>query len=587
MALIRDFCTQTGSSNTISINWTSPIDFNNTTDEVILTKSVSHYPVELFNSTFPTKATDPRPMEIYRGKTIVGIDEGTISVSSLTITDTSASFPTSPSLKGRLLRDSSSQVFKIASNTATTVTVIAIPDVTLSNGKYIILPDFSTTTRVQENYEFDIRTTAEAGSISNLIIVEEGVLNVKTFSQDELVNLIFIDGNNDKFVVKSNTSNKVFFFETTTPTLGAGLRIISSHVNTTPLPLTDTYLTQAEADTRTGTGLRDDKYYYYTAFTLEESANVAQAEFGFADSETPTQGFAMSPSEKLFGERLFDLWPGVYKDLDSTGDLEDLMQIFGFFFDELHAVISTFKLQDPDNVLISALLPLSEQTGLPSVGFSIGADTLRRIAKDMLPCWKIKGTKEGIYTFIRKITTWDITNGTGDISGSIQDTLPNVSALRFFDVNLGSTNVRLTDSEPLFVAGGRFAQGLPGVVIPGFFSFREFVITIQDVALFVGNSESFVTEQNTTTLVDSTASFGSNNSLVGNFLIPNQEEVNDVFQITSNTNTSITVKGIINNRNVGGSYAVLSPLNSNRFIILNKLLPYYIPYGTQSGFVFI
>jgi hypothetical protein len=263
------------------------------------------------------------------------------------------------------------------------------------------------------------------------------------------------------------------------------------------------------------------------------------------------------------------------------------MSTFGFFFDELHAHINTYRLQDTDNLLVTALLPLSEQTGLPSVGFSIGADTLRRIAKDMISCWKLKGTKEGIALFIRKITTWDITNGTGDFSTAIQDTLPNVSALRFFNSDLGTTNTRITRTEPIFTPGGRFARALPGVVIPGFFTFREFVITVPEVALFVGNSTSFSTGINTTTLNNADADFGAFNSLVGNFLLPNQEEVNDVFIITANTSTSITVSGTITNRNVGGLYAVLSPLNTNRFIILNKLLPFYIPFGTQSGFIFV
>jgi len=585
MALVRDFCSQTGKANTITLNWRAPVGLNTTDKEIIVTKTTTHYPVELYNTSFPTKATDSRPIEIYRGKTIAGIDTGTISVSSNTITDTAASFP---NLKGRLVRDSLSQVFRISSNTTTSFTIEPIIDVTFTNGKYIILPDFSTTTRIQDNFEFDIRTTAESGNIYNLVYVLNGILTVRAFETDELANLIFIDANNDKFIIKNNTANKIYFFESTlTPAIGAGMKILQSHANTTPLPYIDNFLTEAEAIARTGTGLRDDKYYYYTVFTLGETSNVAQAEFGFKDSNFSTQDFAMSPAEKLFGERLFDLWPGVYKDLDSTGDLEDLMQVFGFFFDELHAVIKTFNLQDPDNVVVTALLPLSEQTGLPSVGFSIGADTLRRIAKDMLSCWKMKGTKEGITTFIRKITTWDITNGTGDISGAIQDTLPNVSALRFFDINLGSANVRLTQSSPLFVPGGRFAKGLPGVIIPGFFSFREFVITVSEVALFIGNSENYTTSQNTTTMVDSLASFGSTNSLVGNFFMPNQEEVNDIFQIVSNTATTITVKGIINNRNIGGNYAILSPLNTNRFIILNKLLPFYIPYGTSAGFIFI
>jgi len=203
----------------------------------------------------------------------------------------------------------------------------------------------------------------------------------------------------------------------------------------------------------------------------------------------------------------------------------------------------------------------------------------------MIGCWKLKGSKEGIAQFIRIITTWDITNGTADYSTAIQDFLPNVQALRFFDSNLGNLNTRLTKTDP-FVSGGRFAKTLPGIVIPGFFTFREFVITIPNVALYVGTSQGFTVASGTTTMVDTNNNFGAVDSLVGNYLIPNTEEVNDIFQIVANTATSITVRGVINNRVPGGDYAVLSPLNTNRFIILNKLLPVYIPFGTRAGFLF-
>src|SRR5690606_29157739 len=142
--------------------------------------------------------------------------------------------------------------------------------------------------------------------------------------------------------------------------------------------------------------------------------------------------------------------------------------------------------------------------------------------------WKLKGSKEGIALFIKIITTWDVTNGTADFSSAIQDFLPNISALRFFDPNLDSLNTRITKTDP-FVAGGRFAKSLPGIVIPGFFTFREFVITIPNVVLFIGTSESFTVAAGTTTMVDTTQNFGATDSLVGNFLIPNSEEVNDIF----------------------------------------------------------
>lgn len=582
MALVRNFKADSGVPNTVALNWQVPIGFNNTTDEIIVTRTNSHYPVELFNEDFPNRATDSRPVEIFRGKTIVGIDTGTISVVGETLTDSGASFPTSPSLAGRLLRDSTGKVHRIVSNTATSITLETEP----TDGKYVVMPDFPEDSRPQENYEIDARTQVGVGFIKNLVLIENGVLVVKEFTEGELTNMIFKDGNDDRFIIKSNTADTIFFYEADTPQIGVGMATLNSFFDSQPTPYIDNYRTPAEAAARSGTKLLDNTFYYYTAFTKPEGANVAQAEFSTVDSPTSTQSEAISAQDRNFGNILYRSWPSLHRELDTTGDLEDLMSVFGFQFNNIHALIDTYKLQDPDKVLVTAVLPLSEQFGLPSVGFSIGADTLRRIGRDMIGCWKLKGSKEGIALFIRKITTWDITNGTADFGGSIIDFLPNVEALRFFDPNLGSLNTRLTQTDP-FVAGGRFATSLPGIVIPGFFTFREFVITIPNVALYVGSSEGFTIANGTTTMTDTGNNFGADDSLVGNFLIPNTEEVNDIFEIVGNTSTTITVNGVIENRTPGGDYAVLSPLNTNRFIILNRLLPVYIPFGTKAGFQFV
>lgn len=582
MALARNFKAETGSSNTIRLNWDQPLGFNETVDELIVTRTITHFPVELFNEDFPNRATDPRPIEVFRGKTIVGIDTGTISVASTTLTDTSATFPTSPSLVGRLLRDSNSKVHRIISNTSTSVTLEEAP----ANGKYVILADFPTNIRTQENYEFDIRTTSGPGYIKNLVVLESGILKLKLFSSGELANQIFQDAAGNKFIVKSNTQDTVNFYETDTPQLGVGMVMLTNFYDSQPSPYLDSFRTEAEALSRIGSTLLNNQFYYYTVFTKPENLNVAQAEFATTDSGVSTQDYAISTDDSKMTTLLYNLWPSLDRELDTSGDLEDLMKVFGFQLNEVYALIDTYNLQDPDNVLVTALLPLSEQTGLPAVGFSIGADTLRRIARDMISCWKLKGSKEGIALFIRKITTWDVTNGTADFGGAIQDFLPNVEALRFFDPNLGSLNTRLTQTDP-FIGGGRFAKSLPGIVIPGFFTFREFVINLPNIALYVGISETFSSGSGTTTLIDTEANFGSVDSLVGNYLLPNSEEVNDIFEIISNTATTITVRGTINNKNPGGNYAVLSPLNTNRFQILNKLLPVYIPFGSRAGFRFI
>lgn len=581
MALAREFKASVFAPNKVGLNWKLPLDFNNETDELVITKTITHYPVELFNASFPNRATDSRPVEIYRGRTIPGLNPLTISVLGNVLTDSSATFPISPVLNGRFLRDASSKVHRIVSNTATTITLETAP----ANGKYVVLPDFQEDIRPQDNFEFDIRTEAGIGFIKNLVIIDNGTAQLKTFAQDELANLIFKDGAGDKFIIKSNTVDTIYFFEADVPSIGVGMSLLTSFFNSQPLPYIDNFRTDAEAAARTGTKLLDNKYYYYTVFTIPVAANVAQAQFATTDSGVTTQAYSISPKDRQFGTVLYSMWNGLDRELDATGDLEDLMGVFGNFFNELHALVDTYKLQDADNVLVTALLPLSEQTGLPSIGYSIGADTLRRVAREMISCWKLKGSKEGIAEFIRVITTWDVTNGTADFSSAIQDFLPNVQALRFFDPNLGNLNVRLTKTDP-FVSGGRFAKSLPGIVIPGFFTFREFVISLPNVALFIGNSTGFTIANGTTTMIDTTQNYGAVDSLVGNYLIPNTEEVNDIFQIVANTATSITVRGIINNRVPGGDYAILSPLNTNRFIILNKLLPSYIPFGTRAGFLF-
>lgn len=581
MSLARNFKATTSLPNQIGLNWSVPLDFNNTVDELIVTRTTTHFPMELFNSDFPNRATDSRPIEVFRGKTIAGINTGTISVLGNVLTDSGATFPTLPSLAGRNLRDNNSKVHRIVSNTATTITLESAP----ANGKYVVLPDFQEEARSQENYELDIRTTAGVGFISNLVIISNNSLILKEFIPDELTNLMFQDGAGNRFIVKSNTSDTVFFFETTTPSIGVGMSMLDSHFDSQPLPYIDNYRTDLEAAARTGTALEDNRFYYYTVFTKPELVNVAQAEFANYDSGVSTQSWALSAKDNNFADILYNLWPSLDRNLDSTEDLQDLMRIFGIQLNEIHSLIDTYNLQDADKVLVSALLPLSEQTGLPSVGYSIGADTLRRIARDMIGCWKLKGSKEGIAYFIRKITTWDVTGGTADFSTAIQDSLPNAEALRFFDPNLGVQNTRLTQTDP-FVSGGRFARSLPGLVIPGFFTFREFVITIPNVALYIGISEDFSVSNSTTTMTDTANNFGANDSLVGNFLIPNTEEVNDIFEIIANTATTITVRGVVNNRIPGGDYAVLSPLNTNRFIILNRLLPSYIPFGTRAGFIF-
>lgn len=598
MSLVQNFTASTSLPNQIALSWTQPLGFNTANSQIIITRTDSYFPCELFNPVFPTKTTDTIPIPIFTGSTIVGTDPSTVTVSGNVLTDSSASFPTSPMLVGRLLRDTTGAIYQILGNTSTTLTLNAAP----SAGIYVVLADFPTTIAPQQNYERDIRTTAAPGTISNLVQLINGALTVVTFVPDALVNLIFQDGSGNKFIVQTNTANTLTFFESSvTPVVGTGMTLLSSSSNNVILPFIDTYQSRAEAASQVGTGLLDDQFYYYTAFTLGIGLNVAQAEFALYETPQSTQSVAISTKNNNMGTVLYNYWPGLFRQQDATGDLQDLMDIFGFQFQELYSLIKTFNLQDSNNVYVNALVALADQTGLPSVGYSIGIDTLRRIAREMLTAWKLKASKEGIALFIRIITTWDITGGTGDINDSISDFLPNIQGLRFFSSSLGLLNTRLTApnvtsstnssgvtttfSTP-FVPGGRFIKTLPGIIIPGFFTFREFVVTVPNVALFIGTTTNFTVSNGTTTISDSTANFGANNSLVGNYILPNESDQNDIFVIISNTSNSVTVSGILNNREAGGTYVIMSPLNANRFIILTKLMPLYRPANTLSSFRF-
>lgn len=583
MALVRNLITNTTNPNRIDLNWDQPLDFNNSTDdEIIVTRSITHFLNELENTVYPTKVTDNRGIEVFKGKTIVGLVPANISIIGDTLTDTGASFPISPPLNGRLLRDSNSNIFKILSNTSTSITVESGSP---ASGKYVVLPDFPHKNRDSENFEIDIRTEVGSGFIKNLVKLIDGSLQIKIFKQDELANLIFQDGAGIRFIIKSNNSDTITFFESDTPVIGSGMMILEKFSNSEPLSYFDDYLNINEANNRDGTGLQDNFHYYYTAFNKGETENVALAEFDIYKSNNSTQSFSISTKDQQFGSLLYNLWPHLYRKLDSTEDLKDIMEVFGIKFNELHAIIDTYKLQNTHSVQVNALVPLAEQFGLPTISFSLGTDTLRRIANDMVTAWKLKGTKEGIALFIRIITTWDVTNGTADFDEAINDSLANQDSLRFYSATLAS-NTRLTQTDP-FIAGGRFAITTPGIVIPGFFTFKEFVIQIPNVALHLGKSDSFSISSNTTTMTDGDANFGVTNGLVGNFLFPNQEEINDVFEIIANTNTTITVSGIINNTTPEGDYVILSPLNTRRFITLNSLLPLTIPFGTKAGFNFI
>lgn len=601
MGLVRNFKASTYSYNNIGLTWDQPLSFSDTTDQIIVTKSNTHFPVELFNTVFPTKATDPRPIEIFRGSVIAQTDPSGVTVSGSTLMDSNADFPISPPLNGRLLRGHSGNVFRILSNTATSLTVQpleidlngTIVTVNPAVGKYIILADFPQEVRAKQQL---YSAVASAGQLASITQFTNNVVTPVTFIPDELANLIFVDAINQEYIIKSNTTDTIYFFESSaTVATSSNMYISTNFLNSSPYAYIDTFATASQVVSRRGTGLLDDVFYYYTSFVIPLNVNVAQAQFDLVNSSTSTQAGDLSIRYEGYDNILYNLWPGVFKELDTTEDLQDLMAVFGFQFNLLHCLITSYNLQDPQTVFYTALLALSEQSGLPTIGYALGIDTLRRVANEIITCYKMKGSKEGIARFIRVLTTWDITNGTGDYSDSIIDGTSSELLFAFWS-NMGD----LVHDEPPtpfvvpfpFVDGGQFIHPIPGIVISGFSSVRFFSIDVQNVALIVGSSANvtFTTNvDNTTTMTDTSANFGATNGLVGNFLLPHQQEYNNLYQIVSNTSTTIKVKGIVSNLQggvYGDSYAVLSPLNSSRFIALNAILPQFIPVKTKASISF-
>jgi hypothetical protein len=640
------------SPNTISMYWSKPENYD-TTKELIIVRRKDSFPIELRNidALFTAKATtsgftDVTQVQVFRGKTIRGSGTGTTNL----FTDLSGLFTTSPKLIGRILRDSTGHNFRILNNTTTTLTVDGTP----ATGQYVVLVDFPST----NNPEITSTSTAVGASY-----LEDTTQN---FTKDFLMDRILVDSLGSRFVIFSNTSVRL----TVSGTPAAGPYIIlqefvdytsPSNVFQGQFKYIDTFVNSVEAAARVGTGLESDQFYYYTLFTSNLNANVAQAVFGSVNSAKPSQAIALSTSDRDFGTLLYDYWPMVYQLTDKTGDLKDLMSVFGNQFNELYSYVNTFDLTDSGKINYTLLPSLSAQLGMESIKTDIGYDTYRRVVADILPTFNKKGTKLGIVDFIRIVTTWDITNGTKDAS-SILDNQKNQLALRFHSLDPDVDLTRIFGFEPVFLnspfisytytigtgliqfgsavnlstvtagdffidgdgsyfdivsvsdatdslviatgqtvnttAGGnmfkklglsdsgRFFESLSGVIIPGFFDFAEYIVTVNNIALFVGESTGIQIISTGSVMEDTLATFGGINNLVGNYLIPKQGQTNDIFLITSNTNTTITVEGTFNDKTAVGDYCILSPLNAKRLQVLIGLMENYSPSFAKMGIKF-
>jgi hypothetical protein len=432
----------------------------------------------------------------------------------------------------------------------------------------------------------------------------------------------------------------------------------------------DKYVNKTEVTSKVGTGLENDQFYYYTAFVHNVDKNVAETSFALFDAPNSTQQVALSIKNEDFNTRLLNYWPNVFKQLDTTNDLNDLMEVFGFGLNELYSSVKTFDLTNSDKMLHSILPSKGLQTGISEVSYSMGVDHMRRIVSDLLPTWKLKGSKQGIVDFIRILTTWDV--GTRDASviidtipeiagadtsalglwkdtpaslhnnlrifGSIQSYPPSTAAVgtvpstytydtgtgtiqyvigedlsevavndTFVDgsgasfyvrtINTSSSNITLdtgltidtTSRGYIYRSSGRFYSTTTsnGITIPGYFLFREYDVEIKNIALYTGEMTKLdINSDGTSKLTDSLANFGAVDSLVGNYILPKQDKVNEVFVISANTATTITMLGIVRNIVAEGNYAILSPLNAIRFSKLVHFMKEFEPSFARVAFQF-
>lgn len=315
--------------------------------------------------------------------------------------------------------------------------------------------------------------------------------------------------------------------------------------------------------------------------------SVNNVQFSYATNVLSTQVFAISARDNDIVRLLYKWWPSIFRDLDASGDLEDLVSVFGYKFNEIYSLISLYELQNADLILPKYLEQGYRSAGLGSVSDSLGIDTRRRIMKDLISCWKLKGSRDGIAKFIKVITTWDITNGTGDVIRAIQDTTPEISGLKLYSPVLGSLNTEIVDTTAVkSPPAGRFVKSIPGLNLSGFFNQVEIQIELPNVAMFIGNSSSISNVLGNTLIEDNTANFGQVNSLKGCFLIPLEGSPNDYYEIISNDVDTLNVQGTIPETITGSKYVVLSPLNLNRFIALQTTIVEQLSYKSLPVFNF-
>ena len=445
----------------------------------IIQRRKDAFPVELATGTVYTQNV---AVEIFDGSEVIGFGNAAVVNDNNIFTDTTANF--TQDLVGRIFRDSSSFNFRILAVLSSTQLQLESND-TLHNGVYVILSDFSQSQPMAVSPVNYIQVTSGAGVINdpNGFLVD---VATNTFAvAHELQNRIVVDSNSVPYVIIDNTPTQLILNNTTnTPVVGffPGYTILPpfNGINNQFFYI-DNFINSVEAADREGTGTEPNQWYYYTAFTKNISISPAGENFATYDSSSSTQAYALATGDSDFGSLMYNsFWPEVYRQTDNpndatgkpaasgTGNLQDLMSVFGIQFDQLYSLVQTFALQNARTVSESVLDQFAYQLDLTPTDYIIGRDVLRRIANEMIDIYRNKGDKIGIYKFIRVITTWDITAGTGDINSAINDNPPNFDALRLWSATLGILNTRIYGSRTIInsIITESYNSGTGVVVVP-------------------------------------------------------------------------------------------------------------------------
>lgn len=592
--------------------------------------------------------TDPTQVEIFRGSLIRGSGgTGTLN----TFTDLDGGFPTAPSLKGRILRDCQSHNFQIISNSSTVITVDGTPAsgqyvilVDFPNTNEAAISGTSTSTGI--GFLRDTAQNFAEGSLVDRIVVDQnGDAFVIFYNGTDVLGVSGTPASGDYTILQEFND-----FISPSENVRGQFQYIDNFVNKEEADArsgsgleTEQFYYYTAFTHRAGNNVAQ------SVFSLVDSSNSTQASalsvvdrdfheillklwpnvfkltdstgdfedlmkifgFGLNENYSYVNTFDLVNSDKMF----YSVLPSMARQTginiaDTQLGIDTLRRI-------IYSMLPTWRKKGSKQGIVDFIRIIttwdvtngthdaSEITdNIPNSGaLRFYADTL---GSDNTRLFGFRSA------YINSpFVSYTYTGATGIIQYSssvnlsqvaIDDVFEDGSGQTFeiFDVNqaLNQVQIDLTQTvntsangniykKTAIASAGRFFSTLPGVIIPGFFDFNEFVVQVKDVALFVGESTAISIGNSTSTLTDASSNFGGTNNLVGNFLLPKQGQVNDIFEIISNTATTISVRGVFRDVEPVGDYAVLSPLNSTRFQRIIKLMNDFAPSFAKMGLQFI